>query len=189
MKKQISLMLGLLMVLSLMVSVSAWVGEEQSINLVQKDSSDWSTIEGGNSANLFLNQQMSVVWKSCKVAGVKTQCKTYVTTDKYSLTSGNVVPNTKYTLVYYGYGSHNDEYPYVTCIKTVKSGSLSVNMGAEGWVTKGTLSMSGTYKWTDFLDDGIDQKMWLVPTKDLDCTNHKFKNWNPDSILFETSTL
>jgi hypothetical protein len=183
MRKQ--LILASLISLFLVSSVFAWVGQEESFKVVQKIPSDWSIVAGGYSSTLFFNQLMTVQWVPCGA----TKCKTYVPVDYVSVVpTGNVQPNTEYTLIYYGDATNNDVWPYATCIVSGKSSSVSVKEGGK-WVTKGYLSMQGQFKWTDFIGNKKAEKFWVVPTKDLDCANHKFIAWNPLDYLFETKLI
>lgn len=173
--KKVFLILSAVLLLSVLSVIAQ--GTETSIKLVQKNPSDWSVVQGGFSSTLFLYQMMEVQWLPCSW-NKAYNCKTYGYVDYYSvIPTGKVKPNTSYTLVYYGFDSHNDEWNYVTCIQSKNSGSY------------GYLNFGGKYKWTSFLNDGLNQKFWIVPTADLDCANNKFVAWNPSNILFETRTI
>lgn len=89
-----------------------------------------------------------------------------------------VKPSTSYTLIYYGDTTHNDEWPYATCI-------VSATSSAKGWA----LSSLQPFNYAAMLDDSLNQKFWLVPTADLDCANSKFLAWNPTQIVFDTATI
>ena len=130
----------------------------------------WVPIANGIIGSLFGYQYYQTIW----VGGVK---KT-VLQDYMWFQSWNIVPNTNYTLIYYGNGSNNDIWPYATCIQTKKS-------TAAGYLT---MSISN-FKWSNFLNDGIDQKFWLVRTSDVDCLNNKMIAWNPANYLFESQTI
>ncbi len=177
MNKQIALFLGFL----ILASVSSVIaqGTEISIPLVQKDPATWNPVNGGMSSTLFLYQMSESYWKPCYYYnGEWISCKGYRMADWYSvIPSGSVKKNTGYTLVYYGDATHNDEWNYVTCIASKNSGSY------------GYLSFGGKYNWSKFLNDGKQQKFWIVESKDLDCANNKFLAWNPNTILFETKTI
>lgn len=83
--------------------------------------------------------------------------------------------NTDYTLIYYGYDGHNDEWPYATCIGD------PITTSSNGW----TGSVVRMFDYSSFIGDGINQKFWLVLSSDLDCDNNRMIAWNPTEYLFE----
>jgi len=92
----------------------------------------------------------------------------------------NMPPNTDYTLIYYGSTrpQFNNIWPFATCITQATTGRLgSVRMPQT------------TFNYAAFLNDGIDQKFWIVPTSDVDCGRNRMIAWNPQDILFETATI
>lgn len=173
--KKIATILGMLVLC--MGIASAWVGDSFSTKVVQKDPTTWEPIADGYSSTVYGYQTMGVQWKPCK-PGSKVKCKTYVTTDHVSVVpTGDVAKKTAYTLIYYGYGTHNDEYPYATCIASGNSGKY------------GYISFEGDFAWSKFVDDGIDQKFWVVKSSDVNCKTHKLTTWNPANYLFEEETI
>ena len=44
---------------------------------------------------------------------------------------------------------------------------------------------SGSAK-IDSINNGVDQKFWVVLASDVDCKNSVMTNWNPESYLFES---
>lgn len=87
-------------------------------------------------------------------------------------------PRTSYTLIYYGYGNNNDVWNYATCIT---KGTTST----QGYVKM----MSGKFNFWNFMHDNVSQKLWVVKSSDVDCTNHKMVAWNPSQYLFETQAI
>ena len=83
-------------------------------------------------------------------------------------------PNTDYTLIYYGDDCHNDVWPYATCIKSMTT-SLNGRTG----------SVVAKFSYGSFLDDGVNQKFWLVSSSDVDCDAGMMIAWNPTEYLFE----
>lgn len=157
MKKKIyTLILTLILLMSVFVFAKPIGINKQSYNikLVQKNPSDWSTVKGGSYGNLLL-------WygNQAQIIGLKLK------------------PDTKYTLIYYGYDGHNDVWPYATCITTAMTNS------------KGNLNAKATFDYSGFVNDNFNQKFWLVLSSNVECDNHKMIAWNPISYLFEMKTI
>jgi len=158
MKKTFCVILGFVMILSLASSIMA-IAPAFNIRLAQKNPADWSVVEGG-SGNAILSH-------GDRVKGIIRKME----------------PNTKYTLIYYGYGANNDVWPYATCISnttTNKHGSarfLTKNFDYSGFVTDG--NSDATNK----------QKFWVILSSDVDCENHMMTAWNPTEYLFEQKTI
>jgi len=176
MKVKSTLILSILTGILLISIVNATpIRNYKSVGLTTKNPSTWEATDI-SAGNLFFFQQQEVKWVYKPAWGFSV--KTYIWNDYVDLSSYDLTPNTQYTLIYYGYGSNNDVWPYATCIKTVTSNSW-------GSLT----SYNIPYKYSQFLNNGKAEKFWLVPTRDLDCVNHKLIAWNPDTILFETTTI
>ena len=138
------------------IPVMAWGGSTKvKMKLVQKDPTTWNPVPGGMEGDLLMMFKKRVWFKS-----------------------RNLQPRTEYTLIYYGYDGHNDEWPWATCIKSGKS-----DFG-------GRIQLFNKNFWyQDFIDDGINQKIWLVKSSDVDCVIHKMTAWNPTEYLFEWNTI
>jgi len=92
----------------------------------------------------------------------------------YYLKAYKLAPETEYTLIYYGDETHNDVWPYATCIGTGMSNNF------------GKMLMSGSY---DFGYDLVDAKIWLVTSTDVDCAAGRMIAWNPTDYLFENNLI
>lgn len=160
-----SLIASILLVTSVFALVPVTY-KSYNIKAVEKNPSDWSIVEGGNHANILLSH------------GVKNQ---KVEFRAHAILIG-LEPETDYTLIYYGtmpeFGGYNDVWNHVTCITSgVTNKHGNVRMPA------------GIFDYSEFINDDKEQKFWIVPSKDLDCVNNRFKTWNPSEILFETETI
>lgn len=125
-----------------------------NLKLVEKDPSDWSVIHGG--AYGYMDATHNTV---------------------VNFWGFGLDPRTRYTLIYYGYGGHNDEWPWATCI-------------ASGRTFGNRIALSNTYfPYTQYLDNGINEKFWLVKSSDIDCGSHTMTAWNPTEYLFEHNTI
>ena len=91
-------------------------------------------------------------------------------------------PNSEYTLIYTGWtdGSHNDVWPYATCIKHMKTSSN----GRTGNV----VAKFPYYGWF-FIDNDVGEKFWLVKRSDVTCYMGRMTDWNPSEYLFEWETI
>jgi len=160
-----------------LVATSAWALEPRqsfSTKLVEKDPTDWSIVKGGAYGTFGGYQSTAVTWEN--------GWKEYYNADYLYFMSGwNVLPKyTDYTVIYYGDAEHNDVWPYATCIMSGNSGSY------------GYLKLNGAadaFEWSDLMNDGIDQKFWLVLSSDVDCDQGKMTAWNPTEYLFEVATI
>ncbi|OGM03225.1 hypothetical protein A3K72_01785 [Candidatus Woesearchaeota archaeon RBG_13_36_6] len=126
-----------------------------TLNLVEKNPSDWSVVSGGAKATI-----MDI-------------CNPMV----YLLKGYSLAPNTKYTLIYYGDATHNDVWPYATCLGSGTSDFF-------GRVLFGGMPGFGKY-----FNDGVNQKIWLILSSDVDCAAGKMTKWNPTEYLFEYNTI
>jgi len=159
------LMFGILMATFLFSSVSAsyFSNDVDTLNLVQKDSS-WNEVENGARAVVTLSVVKN--WKK-------------VVQQRARVTAFGLKPKTKYQLVYYGDETHNDEWNYVTCLGKERKTST------QGYFKGGSFE----FNHLDMSQDDIAQKIWLVPSSDVDCNTGKLLVWKPSDILFETKAL
>ncbi|MBD3354040.1 MAG: hypothetical protein GF364_21340 [Candidatus Lokiarchaeota archaeon] len=125
-----------------------------AIELVEKNPVTWEIVEGGAHGYLKLFRGSAMFAKGYRLE-----------------------PETEYTLIYYGDETHNNQYPYATCIGSSVSDE------------DGKLLIMAHYDYSDMVNDGIDQKFWVVLSNDLDCGLGRFTTWNPTEYLFETETI
>lgn len=145
-----------------MAFAAYWVSTVERIDIVEKDSS-WNPVEGGAHGVI----ELSYVTKFDKIMAQKVRAKVW-----------DLEPKTKYTLIYYGDETHNDVYPYATCLKTFKTS------------TQGYKKTTGrNFEFSSFLDDGVAQKFWVVKASDVDCKNNVMTAWDPNEYLFEMKTI
>ncbi len=159
MRKIILSVLWSVFLISSVLAVDSY--KNYNIKVVQKDPTDWSTVTGG-SGNVLLSH------------GVRNQ---NVEFRGHAILLG-MEPFTSYTLIYYGDKTHNDIWPYATCISsgvTNKHGNVKIN--------------EGLFDYSSFIDDGINQKFWIILSSDINCTAKKMIAWNPNSILFEQKVI
>ena len=179
MKKIILSLMGLFVVISALSIVSATPQTWKSIDLVQKDPSDWSVVDGAT-GKITMNDQLTTRWFPCyKYNGRTVSCIKTIWLGFVSGSAVNLEPKTKYTLVYYGDSENNDVWNHVTCIKTAKTNN-------KGKVTFGKTKFDRIH---EFFTDDLEQKFWIVPSEDLDCKNNVFLDWNPENYLFEQKTI
>lgn len=167
-----------LMGIMLLVSILAMAGtvSAATVNLVEKDPSDWSVVSGGNSGTLVYTMP--------------------ATTMDYTFTLNTALDaNTEYCLVFYTRSS--DSVSWLNSANEVwgNQGSKVINCattGSDGYFTP----MSGSFNFDnygtglDYIDDGDDYdgsvlgaKVWLVPSSDL--TVDTVTGWHPSNFLFE----
>lgn len=176
-----------------MLMVPSIFAFEKTINLIQKNPSDWSVIKDGAKGEIqfaritgaFSDEEPLGSCDVIKGNDTYAICKkiwhdTKVVEKVYTIRAkiSKAQPKTDYTLIYYGFGSHNNEFPYATCIsshKTDKKGSATLEK-----VKVDNLN---------FLNDGINQRYFIVKSKDVDCKNNKMIAWNPAEYIFETKTV
>jgi hypothetical protein len=133
-----------------------------NIDLSQKDATTWEELEGAD-GNVLLSHRYN------RNRGFVGRAKAIIK---------KAEPNTDYTLIYYGDETHNDVWPYATCITSGTTNRL------------GNVRMpQAEFDYIKFIDDGVDQKFWVVPSSDVDCNAGKMAVWNPGTILFETETI
>lgn len=148
-----------------------------SVEVVQKDSATWLPVDGGMKGVIGGYQNLKAVWTPCE----QTKCKTYITNDYlYFISRGKLKPNTAYTLIYWGYESFNDVWPYATC-------AAQGTTGANGYLT--LKSAANIVKWSEFINDGLNQKFWLITSSDVNCATNKMTAWHPADYLFDMQAI
>lgn len=123
------------------------------LSLVAKDPTTWNIVYGGKATISFIDGY------------------------RLSLMGWRLEPNTEYTLIYYGDKTHNDEWPYATCLFSAKSSS------------RGYIAMGGMFYYNAFFRNNVDEKIWLVLSNDVNCAQGKMTAWNPTEYLFEHNTI
>jgi len=172
MKKAILIILIGLLVLPTVFAISMFSLPSDNIEVTQKDLDgidniqgtldDWSVIDDGAKGNVLLSYRVkrNVVFPRAK-AILK-----------------NAEPYTDYTLIYYGFGEHNDVWNHATCItsgRTNRNGNVRMR--------------TQPFDYIPFYYDDIAQKFWIVTSSDVDCENNQMTAWNPSEYLFETRTV
>lgn len=156
--------IGVCLALSL-ATVSAWgsfypsyknynFGNAVVISLVEKDPVTWEVIPGASGTLMVVRQ-----WNY----------------NNFGFSGRGLDRFKDYTLIYYGDATHNDVWPYATCLGSANSGYF------------GRVMINGRFP--NMLNDGIDQKIWLVPSSDVDCSAGELTAWNPTEYLFEYNTI
>lgn len=155
---------------------------DTTVNLVEKDPSDWSVVPEGDSGTLCY---------SMGCAGIMS----YVFTLNTPLE-----PETDYCLVFYTRNEagtwnpdtvwDNQDTGLITSMTTNENGELGYD------------PVSGSFDFNDYgfglecIDDGKDYdgtvcgaKVWLVPCDDYDEGEQEITNWNPNEFLFEEDLI
>lgn len=165
MKKQILIFLVCSMFLVPTVfAATYWSNTYDTLKLVEKNPSDWSIVEDGANG-LITFSTISLYGK--------------IVQERIRVSVWGLEPRTKYQLVYYGDETHNDVWDYATCIGRARTTST------QGYF-KGD---SAVFNWMGFVDDGIDQKFWVVLASDVDCSTSRMIGWNPTEYLFEYNII
>ena len=165
MKKYIVMCLALSLFILPMVSAgSYWMNTVDELSIVEKNPSDWSVVENG--ANGIV--KFTVLSRRGRIIRERIRVTVY-----------GLEPKTKYQLIYYGDETHNDVFPYATCIGKPRKTST------KGYFKSG----SAKFSYLNMLDDGIAQKFWVVLASDVSCSEGKMIAWNPESYLFEENTI
>lgn len=133
-----------------------------NIKVVQKNPSNWSTVENGMSGNVILshgviNQKVQFRAKAILIG---------------------LEPFTGYTLIYYGNKTTNDVWPAATCITsgmTNKHGNVRLQ--------------EGLIDYSKFVNNWKNEKFWIIKSSDVNCTLGRMTAWNPSEYLFETETI
>lgn len=135
-----------------------------------------SVMASGSSFNLKLAQKDPSTWITVKKGGTGNVLLSHG--DRASAVIRKMEPKTEYTLVYYGFEGNNDVWPYATCITSGKT-----NKNGAGALKRAVFNYKG------FIDDGKNQKFWVVLSSDVDCVNHRMVAWNPTEYLFEQRVI
>jgi len=176
--------LGVFMIVGMVGLTSAWAGSWKSINLVEKDPVTWTPIVDGMKGRLSIGTYIATVWVPHNYGKYTVSTKTYVVRNSFSFSSSNLVPYEQYTLIYYGDEEHNDVFPYATCIGT-RTASYSGRLSVSGYIDKPFVAPVGG----DMLRDNVAQKIWVVPSSDVDCDAGEMTSWNPSTYLFEEKVI
>ena len=163
MKKYLLIVLPLMLAfVPMIIAASSFVNVVKNIDLFEKNPADWSIIDAGAYGELIISQ-------------VITNGK--VITTRVRVSAFDLEPKTSYTLIYYGYDSNNDVWPYATCLWKQKTST-------QGYFKSGSVKIP-----SDFLTDEIPQKFWVIKSSDVDCENNMMIAWNPTEYLFENETI
>lgn len=169
MKKSISIPMVVLSLMMLsvlpMVSATMYFGNEVStLNLQEKNPSDWSVVQNG-AHGIIKFSTVSTPWQ---IVQQRARVMVY-----------DLEPKTMYQLIYYGNNEFNDVWPYATCI------GVPHRTSTQGFFSTG----SSVVNFLDMKNDGIAQKFWVVKASDVDCQQGKMIAWNPTEYLFEEHTI
>jgi hypothetical protein len=132
--------------------------------LYEKDPTDWSIVDGGAWGKLMYQNQN---------VGLNGQ--------KFVFNGHGLVPNTKYSLIYYpDPWAGSTDYLDTTAIGAGRANS------------KGDIHISGRYAFDqiptqDDLNYGIGAKIWLVTASDHN--GERMIAWNPTDYLFENNFI
>jgi hypothetical protein len=168
------------------------VKPKATVVLSEKEPVDWDvTSENGiGNGYLFLSQtKVHYVEEYTylhyvrpgKVLELPRRRHMYEYRDVAALRLRGLVPETSYTLVYYGNEEHNDVWPYATCLQTFTTNSYG------SYFNEGTVLETNLLG--NFLTDDVPEKYWVVTTSDVDCLNGQMTAWNPENYLFEFNTI
>ncbi|MCK4736511.1 MAG: PEF-CTERM sorting domain-containing protein [Methanophagales archaeon] len=173
-----------LMSIMLLVSILAMAGtvSAATVNLVEKNPTDWSVVSDGKSGTLVYTMPD--------------------TTMVYTFTLNTpLTPNTVYCLVFYTRNSEgiswrnsdnevwgNQGSRRIRCATTDCSGYFPIPMSL------GTFNFDNHGTGLDYINDGDDYdgsvlgaKVWLVPSSDL--TGDTVTGWNPSNFLWEEDLI
>ena len=197
----------------------SWSTVSQTLDLVEKNPVDWSIVPDGdcdgldytgdskvnyrdyryvirnridaNGDSVYNRADKSFIranYQNCRAGkGVikfkETTRRGQVVDQRVTAHVWNLNPKTKYQLIYYGFedetSSYNDEWPHATCIGKSRRTS-----------TKGhSYNFGGRLGHSEMLNDGVDQKFWVVLADDVDCKANEMTAWNPSEYLFEIDTV
>lgn len=179
MRKIASVLTLLLMVVVPVMAWSTWTPTPKfpNLRLVKKDPTTWEPLPA----------EVCETWSwgghpytSCRRTGhpeIQLASGWFGGITKYQ--GYGLEPNTRYTLIYYGDETHNDEWPYATCIETFRTDRRGSH----------PMTHENFDRLDEFLTDSVGQKFWVVPTRDLDCAAGRFIDWNPAEYFFEWNTV
>lgn len=172
----------------LLVGMVSAVQPKATIVLEQKVPGSWEVLDG--SGYLFLKQtKLHIIEpytyehfvRAGKTLLLTGNLHSYETRDVAALRLRRLVPETGYTLIYYGDETHNDVWPYATCLLSFTTNRFG------SYFDEG--QMLETSYLDDFLSDGIAEKYWVVTSTDVDCELGRMIAWNPEDYLFEQETI
>ena len=130
----------------------------------------------GESDNAFLylyekDADWEIVWDG---AWGKMQFNLRGSTFDFVFNGKGLTAGEDYTLIYYGDETHNDQWPYATCIA-----SGTANNG-------GNIHLAGSH---DFGYDLANAKIWLITSDDVNCNEGTMTGWHPTEYLFEHNVI
>lgn len=164
MKKYLALAMVFSMLVLPAVSAANYFGiNVNELQLFEKDSS-WNIVPDG-------------AYGLVKFTAVRTPWR--IVQERVQVSVHDLEPKTMYQLIYYGDETHNDVYPYATCIGNPRMTST------QGYFKSGSAVFPHLSMW----DDSIAQKFWVVPSSDVDCDAGVLTAWNPSEYLFEEHTI
>lgn len=140
------------------------------------------------SFSLTVREKNPLTWQPLRITSTTMNGRVILYNGQASF-YGKGRPLTDYQLVYYGYGSHNDEWPYVTCIgeKMTSAPLLPLYFGGP---KNGYMRSDGVaFDYAAMLNNGKREKFWVVTASDVDCDAHQFTAWNPSNYMFEMVTI
>lgn len=159
----LAVMLALSVPASILAGPSGPAGNSNigHLYLYQKDTSDWSIVEGGAWGKLKYNQS----------------CFTF----DYVFNGHGLAKNTEYSLIYYA-----DPWPGNNPGMLIASGESNPG-GNINLVGSIDLGMDLPSEPDQNFPDGA--KIWLVLSSDYDVATNQMTAWNPDSYLFEAALI
>lgn len=137
-------------------------GKAQVVKLVEKDSADWSIVDGAFGSIMY--QQSKFVFNG------------------HGLTQG------EYTLI--SYVEPTDVSPFGDTVQIILGSGEATEQG-NLLIKGGEINLACNSYAADAEGDyqGVSgSKIWLVPSTALN-SEYKFQEWNPDNYLFETSLI
>lgn len=118
------------------------------------------------------NLEMSKRDSSCSIIDDNTNAQLILTSKKnVRVTAMNLKPFTQYRLIYVNGDSCNKDVE-VRCL------------GSKQSTNRGSLKVFGTMVYQPLFENNKTDSFMVVPLKDVDCCNKKFKSWNPEDYLF-----
>lgn len=164
--------LSLLLLVPFASALMTFQNDYLEIGLAEKNPSTWEIIPGGANGKVILSYSVNFIDR-LKNFFLQTPLSQTARANIYGLN-----PGWNYTLIYYGFNEHNDEWDFATCITSGKTS------------TQGYLKMvSGNFNWTPFVNNGRNEKFWIVRSEDVNCETNRMLAWNPSEYLFESSVI